>query len=134
MLHHPLTTVTHSKFIWATVAVFVLLCVHLIYGHATHILQTLPQFSQLSALHVSGRLIVTPKENRQYDNNVFLFIVLNVRHTHTHTHNVACYIRGLFGKYVPFRCKKNCVRFRIKCYCCQFYILQTIFPHIRRHY
>jgi hypothetical protein len=71
---HPFTPLTHSNFISTTKAVFVLLCLDLIYGHAMHILQQpsdIPsQLSELSFRHVSGNLTVTPKDYRQYCNNV----------------------------------------------------------------
>jgi len=42
-------------------------------------------------------------------------------------------IQGLFRKYVPFCCKKNRVRFRIKFYCYQI-LHSSNFPHFRCHY
>jgi hypothetical protein len=99
-----LTPVIHSNFISTAKAVRVLSYLDLIYGHSMHIPQQPSditfQLSQLSFPHVSRNLIVTPKENRQYFNNVSLCLALSVRHivTHTRMHNfLSFYLLAVHG-------------------------------------
>jgi len=99
---HPLTPVTHSNFISTAKAVSVLSCLDLIYsyGHTAALRHSILTGS--AVLPPCFRKPVTPKRNRQYGNNVSLFLALIVRyivtHTHTHTHNfLACSFLAVHG-------------------------------------